>query len=148
MEKLRESAEQQGKEYAVEIEKRNNKEREMKETMEQLAKNTEDYKEQLVEGAANFVVEMNNAYKGIIQDQEAKNKELLVKMQEVRIQGPPPPYYEPPSQQAMPVYQPQPQFVYQQPQQAEATMAGAMGGAMGGSLLALAATGAVGCTIM
>lgn len=149
MEKLRESVEQQGKEYAVEIEKRNNKEREMKENMEQLARNTEEYKEQLVEGAANFVVEMNSAYKGIIQDQAAKNKELLAKMQEVRFQGPPPPYYgmeqSPPPPPPVPVYQPPPPVIYQQPPpQADAAMAGAMGG----SLLALAATGAVACIVM
>jgi len=149
MEKLRENAEQQGKEYAVEIEKRNNKEREMKEHMEKLAKSTEDYKEQIVEGAANFVVEMNNFYKDHIQDQEAKNTELLAKMQEVKVQGPPPPYYDPSNQRAMPAspmptYQSPPQIIYQQPQQTDNIIAGAMGG----SLLALAATGAVGCILM
>lgn len=150
MEKLRESAEQQGKQHAVEIEKRNNKEREMKESMEQFAKNTEDWKEQLVEGAAQFVIGMNDAYKDIIDGQDAKNKELLAKMQDLKVQGSPPPYHGPSSQQAPPplpppVYQMPPQPIYQQPQQqSDAVIAGAMGG----SLLGLAAAGATVCNIM
>lgn len=147
MEKLRISVEQQGKEHAVEIEKRNNKEREMKEHMENLAKKTEEYKKQIVEEAAGFVVEVDNFYKEHIQDQEAKNQELLAKMRDVKVQGPPPPYYDPPQAMPppqMPIYQPPPQVIYQQPQQTDNIVAGAMGG----SLLALAATGAVGCSIM
>jgi hypothetical protein len=64
------------------MEKRDNKERELKESMEQLARNTERYKEELVEGTAHFVVQMNDVYKGIVEDSVAKNTELLAKMRE------------------------------------------------------------------
>jgi hypothetical protein len=67
------------------MERRDNKERELKESMEQLARNTERYKEELVEGTAHFVVQMNDVYKGIVENSVAKNKELLAKMRETRL---------------------------------------------------------------
>jgi hypothetical protein len=152
MEKLRVVAEQQGKEHAVEIEKRDNKEREMRQAMLQQAKETEEYKEQVVEGAVSFLGQMSGVYKDILEEQEAKNKAQLARMKEAS-RGPPPPYFDqqqmPP--QPMPVYQPPPPAVYPQQyqQQYQAEAAGAIGGAaVGGSLLALAATGAIGCIIM
>jgi serine/threonine protein kinase len=50
----------------------------MREPMPSAFRNTEEDKKQLVEGPANFVVEINNAYKGTIQDQEAKNREVEI----------------------------------------------------------------------
>jgi hypothetical protein len=152
MEKLRVVAEQQGKEHAVEIEKRNNKEREMRQAMLQQAKETEEYKENLVEGAVNFLGQMSGVYKDILDEQEAKNKAALARIKEAS-RGQPPPYYDTPQMppQPMPVYQPPPPVVYQQPyqQQYQAETAGAIGGAvMGGSLLTLAATAGMGCMIM
>jgi hypothetical protein len=154
MEKLRVVAEQQGKEHAVEIEKRDNKEREMREAMLQQAKETEEYKEQVVEGAVSFLGQMSGVYKDILEEQEAKNKAALARMKDAS-RGPPPPYFDqqqmPP--QPMPVYQAPPPVVYpqqyQQQQQYQAEAAGAIGGAaVGGSLLALAATAGMGCMIM
>jgi hypothetical protein len=95
------------------MEKRDNKERELKESVEQLARNTERYKEELVEGTADVVVQMNDVYKGIVEDSVAKNKELLAKMRGRRLQSPPPAYpgMDQPRQQPLP---PAPQVVYQQ----------------------------------
>jgi hypothetical protein len=115
MEKLRVVAEQQGKEHAVEIEKRDNKEREMREAMLQQAKETEEYKEQVVEGAVSFLGQMSGVYKDILEEQEAKNKAALARMKDAS-RGPPPPYFDqqqmPP--QPMPVYQAPPPVVYPQ----------------------------------
>lgn len=157
MEKLRVIAEQQGKEHAVEIEKRDNKEKEMRQAMLQQAKETEEYKEQVIEGAVNFLGQMNGVYKDILVEQEAKNKAAIDRIREAS-RGPPP-AYSPQQQlppQAMPVYQSPPAAAYpqqypqqyqQQPYQAEA--AGLIGGAaVGGSLLAVAATAGMGCAIM
>jgi hypothetical protein len=169
MERLRVIAEQQGKDHAVEIEKRDEKERQMRNAMLQQAKETEEYREQVVDGAVNFIGQLNGVYKDILEEQEAKNKAALAKIKDAS-RGPPPPYFDqqqrpppPPQpasvyQQPMPVYQ-QPMPVYQQPVQVvypqqyqqnyQAEAAGAVGGAaIGGSLLALAATGGMGCTMM
>jgi hypothetical protein len=149
---LKANVAKQGEEHALEIEKRNTREKELQANMEEQAANTEALIDRYAEGAAQMILGLNEGYKSIIEEQELRNKERLGRMAALQqtMKGAPPPYSasnQPPQNDRpmppqpmyqQPMYQPPPQVIYQQAPANDALTTGAAMG-VGGTMLGLAA---------